>query len=718
MIKTTAAAHRHARYPARLLSVLLPATLALTAPAAVQAQASDTRAQRAVTLEEIVVTARRREESLQDVPMSVSALDSNRLFALQADDLTQMQFAVPNLYFDRGDGANAVVFLRGIGQNDSLAFADPGVGVYVDDVFVARSQTALLELFDVDRVEVLRGPQGTLYGRNTIGGAIKFVSTPPPDEPEIYGEAGAGNYNFTTINGRIGGPLVANTLNGKIAVHYAQRDGYATNQASGANDGDMDTLAWRAALAWFPNDQLDMLFTIDGKRDRPDTSRSPLRETTVTGFADPIGDPTTPTVFQPRTDPYVVDVNANGLSDLSSDGFTLKASWALSDDWSLESISAWREMDFDLILDTDGSPLPILDILVREQQKQFSQELRASYNSERMNLTGGLYYFNDDDSTFSGFDDGSAGIFGFPVVAFGFPSSALAQTDQKTESIAVFADLSYALTEKLDLGLGLRYTYEEKESGRVFENFFDINVSVINNTPPFLQGAGLPGTPIVGKADFDDVTPKLSFAYHASDDTLLYASVARGFKSGGFDGRGSTEFQFQPFDPETVWGYEAGFKSMLADGRMVVNGAVFYNDYSDLQVTSFGADPGTGVFQSLFTNAAEASIKGFEFELAARPVDGLDLNATLAWLDASYDEFNILVGGVVTDVSSRSMVNSPEMVSEPRRKLRLRDRFPDARQRACRCGLSRQNLHRNYRFRIAGRRRLRARQRVRRSAHG
>lgn len=644
----------------RTLLAVGPALLAISVPAWSQDRANDTRAGRGLVLEEILVTARRREESLQDVPLSVSALDARRLSELQADDLTEMQFAVPNLYFDRGDGANAVVYLRGIGQNDSLAFADPGVGVYVDDVFIARSQTALLELFDVERVEVLRGPQGTLYGRNTIGGAIKFVSTRPPDEFDMYAEAGAGNYDALTFNGRIGGPLVDDKLNGKIAVHHAQREGYARNQFTGEDDGDTDTLAWRAALAWTPTDRLDVLFSIDGKRDRPDASRSPLRETTVTGFADPVGDPLTPTVFAPGTDPYVVDVNANGWSDLESNGVSLKARWTLSDAWSLESISAWREMDFDLILDTDGSPLPILDILVLEEQRQFSQELRASYVAESFDLTGGLYYFNDDDSTFSGFDDGSAALLGFPVTAFGFPTSALAQTDQKTESIAVFVDLSYELSDKLDLGLGVRYTYEEKESRRIFENFFDIGVSVIEDTPPFMAGAGVPGIPIAGEADFDDVTPKLSLAYHVGDETMLYASVARGFKSGGFDGRAVTDFQFQAFQPETVWGYEAGFKSTLADGKVMANGAAFYNDYTDLQVTSFGADPDTGVFQSLFTNAAKARIQGLEFEMAARPREGFDLNATVAWLDAEYDEFNILVGGTVTDVSGRPMVNSPE----------------------------------------------------------
>ena len=164
------------------------------------------------SFDEIVVTARRREESLQDIPVAVSVFGEERISELQADDLSGLQYATPNFYFDEGDASNAVVYLRGIGQNDSLAFADPGVGVYIDDVFIARSQAAFLELFDVERVEVLRGPQGTLYGRNTIGGAAKFVSTPPPDEFDAYLEAGVGNYDFRTLKGRVGGPLVEGKL--------------------------------------------------------------------------------------------------------------------------------------------------------------------------------------------------------------------------------------------------------------------------------------------------------------------------------------------------------------------------------------------------------------------------------------------------------------------------------------------------------------------------
>ncbi|PZO06984.1 MAG: TonB-dependent receptor [Alphaproteobacteria bacterium] len=628
-----------------------------TASAAVAQEAAETRAE-PTRLDEIVVTARRRSESLQDVPVAVSAFSAERLSDLQADDISGIQYSVPNLYLDKGDASNAVVYLRGVGQNDSLAFADPGVGIYVDDVFIARSQAAFLELFDVARIEVLRGPQGTLYGRNTIGGAVKFVSSPPSSTPAAYLEAGIGNYASRILNGRIGGPLIDGVLNGKVAFAYSGRDGYAENAVDGRDDGDQNSLAGRIALDWTPTDRLQVLVSVDAKRDRPDTSRSPARETAITGALTNGALVTYPAA----TDPYRVNVNANGLSDLTGLGASVTVRYEASDAVTIESITAYREMAFDLNLDVDGAPLPILDILVLQDQNQFSQELRASYDAGgRLTGTAGLYYFRDEDTTFSGVDNGAATIFGFPVVAFGFQTSSLADTRQETRSWAAFADVSYDLTDRLSIGGGLRYTQEEKFSGRRFENFFNPAVSVIRNTPPFRAGRGVAGTPITGDADFDAFTPKVSVSYTPNKDVLLYGSASRGFKSGGFDGRATNNFSFEPFRPEFVWSYEAGAKITGLDGRLTFNAAYFYNDYTDIQVTSFGSDPVTGVFVSLFTNAAAATIQGLEFELAARPTDQLSINASLGLLDAQYDEFDILVGGTITDVSDRALVNSPEV---------------------------------------------------------
>lgn len=645
-----------AKTRARLLSTLC-ATSALIH--AMPAMAQDERAAAEPVAEEsntIIVTARRREESLQDVPIAVSAYDAEALANLQADTLSGIQYATPNLYLDQGDAGNAVIYIRGVGQNDSLAFADPGVGVYVDDVFIARSQAAFLEVFDVERIEVLRGPQGTLYGRNTIGGAVKFVSTRPTDYLSGYMEAGVGNFGFVTAKGRISGPIAGDALKGKIAAAFTRRDGYAENSVTGEDDGDVETFAGRASLLFQPTESVEFLLSGDMRIDRPDTSRSPVRETPITGF-----DGTGNVTFPASDDPYRVDVNANGLSDQTGYGLALTSRFEVSDRLTLESITAFRSLEFDLNLDTDGSPLPILDILLLQEQEQFSQELRATYEDRGgLSLTAGLYYFNDDDTTFSGVDNGAATFFGFPVTAFGFPSSSLAETRQKTDSYAVFADLTYALTPRLNLSAGARYTWEDRSSARLFENFFDPQVSVIENTPDFLAGVGVEGTQISGEAGFEAFTPRASISYDLSPDAMVYLSASRGFKSGGFDGRANTDFGFRPFRPEYVWSYEGGAKTSWLDDRLVLNAALFYNDYTDVQVTSFGSDPVTGVFVSLFTNAASSRAYGAEFELLARPTDELTLNGSLGLLDAEYREFDILVGGVVTDVSDRRPVNAPD----------------------------------------------------------
>lgn len=648
-----------------LLGTCLSGALALTAgTGAAFAQVDEIAGEQpeAKTLNVVIVTARRRTENLQDVPISVSAFNADQISTLQADTIAGLQNSVPNVYIDQGDGGNAVIYMRGAGQNDSLAFADPAVGVYVDDVFVARSQAAFLDMFDVERVEILRGPQGTLYGRNTMAGAIKFVSAPPPEEFEAYAEIAGGSDRLLSLVGRVGGPLGDSGVRGKLALSYVSRDGYATNTFDGLNDGDKNTLAGRATLAWEPTNKLSLSLSVDGKSDSPGSSLSPLRLTPVSGFADPAGDPFTLTTFPASPEVRRPNVNANRRADLNAFGITAKADYEISDAWTLHSVTGYREMEYNLNLDTDGSPLPILDILVLQDQDQFSQELRIDYDAgDKLQFTGGIYYFADNDTTFSGVDNSSLALFGAPITAF-FPfvaSSSLAETVQETRSTAIFGEVTYQLTPKLEASFGLRYTSEDKTSGRQFENFSDVNISVIQDTPPFLQGIGTPGTVIAGDDTFNATTPRFSLSYDAADNLLVYATVARGFKSGGFDGRGTSDFTFQAFKPETAWSYEGGFKSSPLDS-VILNGAIFYNEFEDLQVTSFGRDPVSSAFVSLFTNAAEATTAGFELETSAQLTNALNLTGALGYIDAEYNEFNTFVFGVQTDVSDRSLVNTPE----------------------------------------------------------
>ena len=621
-------------------------------------------------IEEIIVTARRREESLWTVPGSVSAFSERQLRDLQATDMRQVQYAVPNFHFQRSDSSNAAVYLRGIGQNDSLPFVEPGVGVYIDDVYVARTQAAFVELFDVERVEVLRGPQGTLYGRNSPGGAVKLITRQPADEFEAYAELGTGNLNAKIYNGRISGPLSSDgRWKGKISLSGVKRDGYSENPVLGGSDGDTNTLSFRSGLDFEPSDNLDLELRWEGKFERPNRSLTPIRKTPLTLFPDPVGDPFNPVTYLPTEEafgsPYVVESTANILADLTTHGASFKSRWQFKDDWYLESITAYRSLSWDFVLDADSTPHPVLDIPVYEDADQFSTELRVAYESDSgRSFTGGVFYFNDHDIVLAGFDDASAsfqflGLF-FPLISVGVPSGGYGESDQRTRSIAAFADITFPISDATSVEIGARYTNDEKEVIRRGEFFFDPTLSLSLDQPPFLAGIGFPGEYLQGEQDWNAVTPRAVLSYQPNDSVTVYGSVARGFKSGGFPGRAFAGSEFKPFDPETVWTFETGIKGRDSGNRFTYSAAYFSNDYNDLQLNGFGQDPVTGQFVSLFTNAASAKIQGLEGVASYRPNDRLSIDASVGYLNAEYEEFETLVNGVLTDVSTRRLPNAPE----------------------------------------------------------
>ena len=621
-------------------------------------------------IEEIVVTARRRSESVLKVPGSVSAFDEEMLGDLQATDMRRVQFAVPNFYFERGDSSNAVVYLRGIGQNDSLPFVEPGVAVYVDDVYMARTQAAFLELFDVERIEVLRGPQGTLYGRNSPGGAVKLITRQPGDTLEAHFEIGVGRFALATTNARLMGPLNDTaSLKGKLAFTLTHRNGFSRNVVEGGHDGDTALGAWRAQVVWEPNSDFRFSFTNDGKIERPKRSLTPIRKTALTVFPDPVGNPAQSIVFPPTEDgfgsPYVVEGTANDFADLTTYGFSIDLRWNLSATWTLNWVVSHRELDWDLLLDADDTPFADLDIPVFEHDRQTTNEVRMSYVGESgFTFTGGIYAFHDFDKVLAGFDDLNApfsfGGFTIPIFTVGVPSSGYGESRQRTDSFAVFADATMPLGSGTSLELGLRYTYDEKRMRRRNEFFFNPNLFLSRDFPPFLSGLGFPGEDLRGKKDFDAFTPRIVLSHELNDNSIVYASVSRGFKSGGFPGRAFDSIGFEPFAPERVWTFEGGVKGQTADRQLTYSAAYFYNRYRDLQLNGFGQDPNTGRFVSLFTNAAQARIQGVEVSFAAKPLEGLSLEGSAGFLDADYQKFFTLVSGALTDVSDRRIPNSPK----------------------------------------------------------
>ncbi|MDG2521190.1 TonB-dependent receptor [Caulobacter segnis] len=626
-IQSSARRARLRRVGGLLMAGASLAALAVAFAGPVRAQtASDETA--AAALDEIVVTARRRDERLQDVPAAVTAFSSTALRNMQATNVGDLQGSAPNLTIHEGDASNAVVYVRGVGQIDSLAFADPGVGVYVDDVYLGRAQGAFLDVYDVDRIEMLRGPQGTLYGRNTIGGAVKFVSKPLTNDFAGALEATVGDYERVELKGSVGGALVQDKLLAKAAFVYSARDGYSLNALDGRTDGDKNLLAGRLAFEYRASEDFSLRLNIDGSRDRPDRSRTPARATAVFGAP--------PTL----NNPFDVNASFNTLADLSTAGVSLVADWKLSDAVGLKSITAYRKMSYDSNLDLDATTQAIFGVYVREDQDQISQELQLNYTGDRFTAVGGLFWFKEHDDTFSG-------LLG-PAISLVTGS----QNDQHNESWAAYGQGTYSLTDHLSVTAGLRYTHEKKDFFRT-QKFFAPTVTTL--PVPYDQG---PFATFIDTSDeWSSFTPRFGLDYKISDDVLAYASVSRGFKSGGFDGRANDAAGARPYDPETLWAYEAGLKSTLLDRRLTANFAVFWNDYKDLQLSSFTADS-SGAFTALFTNAGAATIRGAELELVARPIRPLTLNFVLGYLDGRYDEY---IGPGGRDISDqRELVNAPK----------------------------------------------------------
>ncbi len=600
-------------------------------------------------LEEVVVTARRRSENLQTVPIAVSAFDADSLHQNQVNNLGDLQSHVPNLNLHMGDAANAVIYIRGVGQIDSISFNDPGVGVYLDDVYLGRAQGSFLDVLDPQQIEVLRGPQGTLYGRNTIGGAVKFTSARPTNEFEGYIDATLGNFENREMKISLSGPLIEDVLLGKVSFARSQRDGYSYNLFDGKDDFDKDNITWRGSLLFTPRDDLSFYVVVDGSENDPSRSRTPNRET-------PIFSIVSNTFVQPSSDPFVVNVNYNDRERLETIGAAITVQYDIGD-VTLKSITSYREMKYRTHLDLDGTTDSSFGIYDFEDQDQISQELQFLYQKDRISFTSGLYYFKETDLTFGG---AVAPDFFFPFPGFGFipfPVVNAGERDQKNTSKAVYGHLAYELTEDIGISVGLRYTNEKKEVVSRGEEFFGTGISTAEQMREvFGTGVGLNPTGFTAEEEWNSLSPKFSINYHLNQDIMVYASASRGFKSGGFNGRITD--RAQPFDPEKLWSYEGGFKSTFFDQRVRLNVAAFYNDYKNFQLSRFSIDPNTGAFLSLFENAGKATIYGTEFELTFLVNQQLTFDLNLGYLNGSYDE---LIGDFGIEISDqRKLVNAPK----------------------------------------------------------
>jgi iron complex outermembrane receptor protein len=586
-------------------------------PAVLAQEAPSGRSATAGGLEEITVTARRREEMLQDVPISLSAFSGEDLESAGAIDITWLQQTTPNLTLQvaRGSNSTLIAFIRGIGQQDPLWGFEPGVGLYVDDVYVARPQGAVLDIFDIERIEVLRGPQGTLYGRNTIGGAIKYVTRPLGDEVRFDGRINVGSYGQHDVIASMAAPVTDTfSVGGSVALY--RRDGYGKNKLTGEEHYNKDVDAARFSAEWRPADSLLFRLAADWVQDSSN-ARHGHREAPGAGLT--AGEPVLKNIYDTRG-------GIGSDNRVETDGVSLLAQWAINDVFTLKSITAYREGDTDTVIDFDNSPTPALDVPGVYADRQFTQELQLLFEGERWQGVAGLFYL---DAMARGKFDTIVGLINTTIATSG-------QVD--TESVAAFADVSFDITDALSASVGGRWTSDDREGTVYRQNFTGLY------SPLFGNDAAIPGlvrSNYTNDKSFDEFTPRVSVTYEFSDDLTTYAAYSEGFKSGGFDMRGDavlTPDTVNGYDPEYVKSYEVGLKGSVLDQRLGFNLALFRADYEGQQITR--QEPTvTGSIASFVDNAADSTIQGVELEGTISFTDNLTATYGVGYVDAEFDKY-------------------------------------------------------------------------------
>ena len=626
-------------------------------------------------IEEVIVTAQKRQESLQETPISVTAFTADAIEAFGFRQSVDVTAQTPNFSvgYPNGDTGVPAVFIRGVGLNDFGVLNQGPIASYMDETYISSNAAQIFQLLDIERVEVLRGPQGTLYGRNATGGAVNYVSVKPSRDWDGWVRAGYGSWNQTKFEGAVGGPLGTRTAF-RAALLKTHSDGWMKNRFTGHDQQGIDELAWRVLLDAQPVDGLDLLFNIHGGRTKSDSvqyrhlgvwdangNMCSLADIRAKRCVDILGysEQAPYTTFNGADVPAVPgyregNYDFEAKNDTDFWGASLTADWTLGS-YVLTSITSYDDVDDFRPEETDASPNNILTGELAVTQKTFSQELRLTRQGERWNWLAGAYYLRDDATDHTAFDilrDLRVLFIGDNVNCSAPPGNPTgfcpeqfvyktkSGTEQKITSAAVFVDGSVQLTEVLKLTAGLRYTNENIDHDSYF--FYE---------EPLAGNPAQPGYPASAHQSFDDFSGRVVLDAQVSDAMLLYGGVTTGFKAGGIQ---STSDGIAPYDEEKLVSYEVGFKSTFAGNRVRLNGAAFYYDYTDLQVFAFVIVNGVGF--STISNAADAEIYGGELELEWVPVDRLLINAGIGLLSTEYQDFVIPSG----DFSGNDVTMSPE----------------------------------------------------------
>jgi iron complex outermembrane receptor protein len=626
-------------------------------------------------LEEIVVTAQKREQNLQDVGISISAFSGEQIRELGLLSVSDIVWQTPNVTMVApfGEGSNTAFTIRGVGLNDFSEHNEAPGAVYVDGVYNGTLAGVNFQLFDLDRVEILRGPQGTLFGRNTSAGIVQYVTRKPSDEPDARAELTIGDFSQVRFDGAVGGPL-GEIAAGRLAVLYHKHDGYRPSRTPGVEDAsETDARAVRGQLLFSPSDAVDVLlsahyseadqvantyehastmFLDDGYTEvyLPPDQVNPTCAN-VGGLTGPGQD-----CFgysDPDGDVYATDNDREPFLDLELAGGSVTIDWDVGG-VALTSITGYESVKKSLGEDTDMGPVPAIAVSNPVDSEQWSQELRATSEHGGNRWTMGLYYFDRDIDTGSRTDASGIGLVDDDT-----------DTRYQTESWAVFGQYEWNFAADWTLILGGRWFNEQQEFEMVARD-------LLGNTPVFLgiSPVPIPGYPVfvfneetagnLTEHDIDDFNYRVSLEWRATDDVLAYVSTARGTKAPGFnfaiDGTGilgSSTIEQIPFDEETLTSYEIGLKTELFGGTTRFNAAAFYYDYEDYQAFSF-----EGITNVVSNKPAE--IKGLELEIQSRPIENLQLTLAASWLDAEVEGIvssSFFTGDTVT--RTRDMVLAP-----------------------------------------------------------
>ena len=647
-----------ARSTALSLAIATAAGLS-TAPSALAADAS---------LEEIVVTARKKEESMQDVGLPVSAMSKTEIERAFARDISDLASVSPNLIIDetsQGPGGVAAIFIRGIGVADVEKNFDPAVGVVVDGIFIGANAGSLLRSIDLASIEVLRGPQGTLFGRNTIGGLINITTTQPTGELGAKVRVGVEDYDTWYADG-IFNVGITDSLAAKLTLAKRdQQEGYYENVTLDKDVGRNDYQSYGINLLWDATD--DLAFEYTYKKEETDQDTPPLLNTGQArhafcsgyGYCSPSLDkPITgdrrkiaQVGYRPvgpladRNNPFLVwnpdqveQVPMDATFD--TDAHTFEVRWDINENYRLDYLYGYWESEETILSNWDGTPQLLYGTDRPADYEQDSHELRLTYDArDRLSFVLGGYLWNSEYSidlnSYIGFNPDFPGQF-LDIYQY---------SNQETDSWAVFFEADYKLTEALTLTLGGRYTEDEKESRQY---------GIVNTiTDPFTSHPD---------EKWDEFTPRVGLSYNISDDMMLFATYSNGYRSGGFNGRvGNLVEAREPYDPETVDNFEIGIKSEWLENRLRVNANVFYLEYDDKQEELQLPDDNDTGQKTVVTNAASATLQGVELDIQAFLGDGLSLRANLGYLDSEYDDFQYTdLNGDIVDLSNLEFRRAPD----------------------------------------------------------